>query len=199
VHPLLQQAFHILVRMGPLGPFSLGIIDALLFTPLANDVLVVALSSRRRDWFWIYGLAAAAGSTAGCFLLDWMARRGGEAGLKRLLKPRRLEYVKRKIEKGAAVALALGSILPPPFPFTPVVAGAAAFQYPRSKALLLIGAARTLRFLVLATLARQFGRQILSIAESPAVRWSIAGLIVLSLVGSAASVYQIVQRSRSQA
>ncbi len=184
--------------MGPLGPFSLGIIDAILFTPLANDVLVVALSSRRRDLFWAYGLAAAAGSTAGCFVLDWMARRGGEAGLKKLLKPKRLEYVKKKIEKGAAVALVLGCILPPPFPFTPIVAGAAAFQYPRSKELLLIGAARAFRFLVIATLARQFGRQILRIAESPVVRWSIAGLIVLSIIGSAISIYQIIRRSRKQ-
>ena len=199
VHALFRQAMGFLIGLGPLGPFALGIIDAILFTPLANDVLVVALSSRHREMFWAYGLAAAAGSLAGCVALDWMARRGGEAGLKRLLKPKRLEYVKRKIDKGAGIALALACILPPPFPFTPIVAGAAAFQYPRVKELIIIGAARAVRFLALAALARHFGRQILKFAALPAVRWSIIALIVLSIAGSAISIYRIIQRSRKQA
>ena len=188
-----------LIGLGPLGPFALGIIDAILFTPLANDVLVVALSSSHREMFWVYGLAASAGSLCGCFALDWMARRGGEAGLKKVLKPRRLEYVKRKIEKGAGIALTLACILPPPFPFTPIVAGAAAFQYPRAKEMTIIGTVRAVRFLALAALARHFGRQILEFAALPAVRWSIVALIVLSIVGSGISIYGIIQRSRKHA
>jgi membrane protein DedA with SNARE-associated domain len=199
VDAFFQHAMRFLIGFGPVGPFTLGIIDAILFTPLANDVLVVALSSRHRGMFWVYGVAAALGSLCGCFLLDWMARRGGQAGLKKLLKPSRLEYVRKRIEKRAGIALALACILPPPFPFTPIVAGAAAFQYPRAKEMTIIGAARAGRFLTLAALARHFGRQILEFAALPAVRWSIIALIAISIVGSALSIYRIIQRSRKHA
>jgi hypothetical protein len=87
--------------------------------------------------------------------------------------------------------------MPPPFPFTPFVAAAAAFQYPRKKLLGIIAAARLVRFSIEGGLAIVFGRHILALAQTPAIRWFIIGLIVVSIGGSALSIYSWVKRSRS--
>lgn len=177
-----------------MGIFSLAVIDAILFTPLANDVLLVALISRSPDKTLFYVLMTVAGSVAGCVILDYFSRKGGEAGLKRTVSRKRLESIKRKSKKEIGWALVLGSTMPPPFPFTAVVAGAAAFQYPRKKMLVIIAGSRLLRFGVLGFLAYRFGPHILAIAEQPAVRWCVVGLIIVSIGGSIWTVYSQVRR-----
>jgi uncharacterized membrane protein YdjX (TVP38/TMEM64 family) len=66
---------------------------------------------------------ASAGSVLGCAVIEWIARRGEEAGLDKILSGRELNYVKRKVENKAGWALAWASILPPPFPFNAFVMG----------------------------------------------------------------------------
>jgi membrane protein DedA with SNARE-associated domain len=198
VHGFLNALFSFVLSLGVFGPLALGIIDAILVTPLAQDILVVAQSSRHRNTFWLYSLMATVGSLAGVVILDFVGRRGGEAGMKRFASPRRIDYIKRKVEKGAGAAVALACILPPPFPFTPVILGAAALQYPRSKLLSIVGFARALRFFGLGILAQYFGQAILRLAKSPVVWWSIFGLIVVSIAASAYSLYGIIKRSRAK-
>ena len=176
------------------GPFTLGIIDALLFVPLANDVLVVALAASHRDRAFLYAVSAVVGSVLGCFFLDAASRKGGEAGLKKILSKKKLDRVKRSITSRAGWAVATASLMPPPFPFTPVVAGAAAFQYPRWKLLSIIAAARLVRFCVLAWLALRYGTTILKWAQLPVVRWSVIGLIVISVVGSSWTLWTRLRR-----
>lgn len=198
MHGFINALFSFVFSLGVVGPLALGVVDAVLVTPLAQDVLVVAQSSRHRDTFWLYALMASVGSLLGCVILDVVGRRGGEKALKKLTSPKRMDYIKRKVETGAATAVTMACILPPPFPFTPVIVGAAAFQYPRPKLLSIVAGARAVRFFTLAILAQYFGKAILRLADSPAVWWSIVVLIVVSLGGSAYSIYRIVKRSRSK-
>ena len=194
VHSFLQHVFHVFLRLGGIGVFSLAVIDAILFTPLANDVLLVALISRDPSRVVYYVFMTVAGSTCGCWILDYFSRKGGEAGLKRAMSRKRIEFVKNKIaKKGGSLWLILASTLPPPFPFTAVVAGVAALQYPRKKLLAIVAVSRLFRFTVLGYLAYRLGRQILAIADEPAVRWSVTGIIVVSVVGS---VWVVVQKLR---
>jgi membrane protein YqaA with SNARE-associated domain len=193
LHPFAEAFFLFFLHLGGFGLLLLGIIDAILFTPLANDVLLVALTSSNRSHWFYYACMATLGSVMGCFILYVISRRGGEKGLARALSPKRFEYVKRKLAKQTPWAVAAASILPPPFPFTPIIAGAAAFQYPRPKLLGIIAVARLVRFTTLALLAVRFGRHILDIANSPVVYWSMIGLVVISIIGS---VYTIVTRVR---
>ncbi|HTS51537.1 MAG TPA: hypothetical protein VMH05_26495 [Bryobacteraceae bacterium] len=74
------------------------------------------------------------------------------------------------------------------------MAAAAAMQYPRKKLLSIIAVARFIRFATEATLATFFGRHILRFAAMPAVHWFIVGLIVVSVAGSAVSIYRWVRR-----
>jgi hypothetical protein len=86
--------------------------------------------------------------------------------------------------------------MPPPFPFTPFVAAAAAFQYPRKKLLGVIGAARLARFLAIGLLAIIFGRRLLRIAQSKVVEIGILALAAFCIGASVYSVYSWIRRSR---
>lgn len=187
-------------KLGGPGLLLLGILDSsFLFAPLGNDLLVVAMTAHRHTVHAMlyYAFMSTVGSVLGCLLVDLMLRRAGEKGLEKHLPAKRLEYVKCKVQKNAAWALVLASILPPPFPFTPFVMAAAALQYPRWRMAAIVGSARMFRFTTLGVLALLFGRHILRWVEAPAVQWVLIGLIVVCTVGSAISVVGWIRRSRS--
>jgi hypothetical protein len=132
-------------------------------------------------------------------LVDAVARKGGEEGLSRILPAGRIEYVKRKVRTRAGWALALSALLPPPFPFTPFVAAAAALQFPRAKMIAVLMSARMLRFCLVGMLGVAFGPAIHRLAGHPAVKYSLLGLLVICIIGSILSVAGWVRRSRHAA
>jgi membrane protein YqaA with SNARE-associated domain len=189
-------------KFGGPGLLVIGILDSsFLFAPLGNDLLVVALVARQRSipLMLYYAGMSTIGSVLGCLLIDVIFRKAGEKGLEKHLSPRRLAYVKRKVEANAAWALVVASIAPPPFPFTPFVMVASALQYPRKKMMAITGAARMVRFTALGTLAFFYGRRILRWAESDAVQWVLIGLTVVCVIGSVVSVVGWIRRSRRAA
>jgi membrane protein YqaA with SNARE-associated domain len=140
---------------------------------------------------------SAAGSVLGCLLIDVTLRPLGDKGLEQHLSKKRLNGIRNKVGGNAGRALALASLAPPPFPFTAFVMVAAALQYPRLRLLSIVGATRLVRFLTLGWLALRFGERILGWGKNPVVQGLLTGLIVLSTVGSALSVYGWVKGSRA--
>jgi membrane protein YqaA with SNARE-associated domain len=194
----LLALFSIAARLEGFGLILMGILDSsFLFVPLGNDLLMLGLTTQHHGRMLYYAAMATGGSSAGCFLVDAVARKGGEQGLARILSPKRIEYVKRKISRKAGWAIALSALMPPPFPFTAFVAGAAALQFPRKKLLSILAASRFVRFCVIGLLAIFFGRHILQIARTPLVSYTLMGLVIVSVVGSTISIYRLIQRGRS--
>ena len=138
------------------------------------------------------------GSVPGCLRLDLTIRPLGEKGLEKHLSKRQLKRVKQKAENGAGKALALASLAPPPFPFTSFVLAAAALQYPRQRMLNVIAVTRLIRFLAVGTLGLIWGTTILQWARNPVLQGIAVGLVVVSLVASALSVYGWIMRSGSK-
>jgi membrane protein YqaA with SNARE-associated domain len=197
VNSLLRHLLAWLLQLGIFGPLLLGIADSsFLFLPFGNDLLIVILTARHHAQLPFYVLTAAVGSTLGVLLLDAVCRKGGEEGLKKMMKPRRLDYFKRRMSNQAALAVVLACLAPPPFPFTLVIASASAFAYPRQRLLGLVFVARSVRFTIVGLLAIRFGRDILRIANAPQTTWIMVGFIALCAVGSAFQVLQWVRRSR---
>ena len=192
----LVQLARFFASLGGVGLLLLGTLDSsFLFLPLGNDLLMVLLTIHHNDRMPYYALMAAAGSTAGCWITDWLSRKGGEEGLKRRVSKRRLKYVQARVEKHAGVVLALASLMPPPFPFTVFVIVAAALGYPRGKLLGVIAATRTARFLAEGALALHYGRRILAFSKLPAIQVVILAIFAISAVGSAWSIYSWVRRT----
>lgn len=196
MHAAVRHFVGWLLTLGVFGPVLLGIADSsFLFLPFGNDLLVVILTVRNHAGLPLYVIAAAIGSMLGVLLLDVVCRKGGEEGLKRLMSPKRLEYVRQKMKSRAGAAVAVASLAPPPFPFTLVIASASAFAYPRQKLLGLVLFTRAVRFTILGLLAIHFGRGILRMANTPAAAWMMAAFIGLCLIGSVLQLGQWLQNS----
>ncbi len=195
---LIVTVFEFFARLGGIGLLGLGILDSsFLFMPLGNDLLLVAFTANNPHRLPYYVLMATAGSVLGSLIVDITSRKLGEAGLTDRVPKRRLEFVKRRFEKRAAISLIGASLLPPPFPFTVFVIVAAALQYSRKRLMAAITVGRIIRFTAIGLLAVFYGKDIIRLSKLPAVRWVIIGLAAISIVGSVLSIYQWFKRSRS--
>ena len=192
-----RHIYLVLRHMGGFGLLTLGVFDSsILFMPFGNDLLMIALTASKHGLLPFYAAMATAGSLLGCLITDVISRKGGEQGLEKRVPRKRLEYVKKKVKKSAGWALALASLLPPPFPFTPFVIAASALQYPRKRLLTVIAVSRFTRFSIEGLLAILFGRRILRLAESPLLHYAITALVVVSVVGSVVSVTSWIKGSK---
>lgn len=187
------------LQLGSLGILLVSIADdSFLFLPIGSDLLTVVLVARNHERLPLYVLAGAVGSAMGVFLLDLVCRKGGEAGLKRLVKPKLLDYLKQRMEKHAAMVVIVTCLSPPPFPFGAAIAVASALQYPRPRLLTLVLAARAVRYSLIGWAAIYFGRRILRIADSSEFEWIMGGFIAFCAVGSVASIVQWVRIGKSR-
>jgi len=176
--------------MGALGLFLLSALDSsFLFLPFGNDVLLIALvSSERTSLTWIlYVLVSAIGSLVGVFVIDLIMRKTGEKGLERFIGPKRLEKLKQKIENKAGITVFVSTMMPPPFPFTPVIMTASALQCPRSKLFGAVLGGRLIRFTVEALLALYFGRRVIRYINSDVFAYFVYALMAIAFIGSAFS------------
>ena len=188
--PIIHIIARALFRAGGLGLLTLGAFDSSpIVVPLGNDILMLALSARYHERVLYYVLMATAGSLIGCLVTVWIGRKS-EGGLKKIVSRKHLDYARKLVEKHAAWSLVAASLMPPPFPFTAIVAAAAAFRYPRIKLFSFVGGARFVRFAIEAALAIHYGRWIVRQARSPMFEHVMIVLIVISIGGSAFSIYQ---------
>ena len=193
MEPFFHHLFHLAYRAGALGLFCVGALDSsFLFVPLGNDFLMLGLSARHHERVPYYVLAATLGSVAGILLTLWVSKKGGESIKNK--RGRTWKYVESKMNKHAGWALTLGSLMPPPFPFTLFVAAAGALRVPLKKVLPYVAAGRLVRFTIEGVLAILYGRWILSLANSPALKTTMIVMIVIAIGGSAYSIVSWVRR-----
>jgi len=176
----------------------MGVMDSsFLFLPIGNDLLVVILSARHHSDAWIYVLSATLGSATGALLLDLVCRKIGEAGVQKVTGEARFAYLKKKVGQKGGFFVALACLGPPPFPFTAVVATVSALAYPRLKLLSVVGISRLIRFIILSLLAIKYGRAILRIINTPALKWSVGTVAGLCIIVSVFSILKWVRAGRS--
>jgi len=197
----LRGIFHsialFMLHRGGVGLLFVGIADSsFLVMPLANDLLVIALSADHPVRMPYFAAMAALGSTIGCAVTATLIRKA-EKGVERRFAGRRFKFVESNIRKHAGWVLAVSALIPPPFPFTPVIVAAAASGYPLKKLLSVIAGARLLRFGAEGVLAILFGKRILSLAQSPVLEYAVIVLIVIAVAASAFSIYKWVKGPRA--
>ncbi len=190
MRPIIRIIARALFRAGGLGLLTLGAFDSSpLVVPFGNDLLMLALSARYHDRMLYYAVMATLGSLIGCFATVWVSRKGGPH-LKKIVSGKRLGKIQDQVQKRAGWTLVAASLMPPPFPFTAIVATAAAFKYPRNKLFSFVGAGRFARFVIEGALAIHYGRWIIRQARSPILEDVMIALIVISITASLISIYQ---------
>jgi membrane protein YqaA with SNARE-associated domain len=196
LRPTIRIITRALFRAGGWGLLTLGAFDSSpLIVPLGNDLLLLALSARYHDRMLYYAAMATLGSLIGCLATVWIGRTGGPH-LKKVASSERLGKIQKQVQKRAGWSLLVASLLPPPFPFTAIVAAAAAFKYPRKKLFSYVGVGRFARFVIEGALAIHYGRWIIRQARSPILEDAMIALIVISIGASAISIYQWKERSK---
>ena len=180
------------------GLLVLAFIDSsvFFFTPFANDVVVIILAARHRDLFWLFPLIATGGSLAGIAMTYWIGRKAGEAGLRRFVSTRQLSRLKERLKHKGAFAAGSLAVVPPPFPFTPMVLASGALDVSVTRFLLTAVVTRLLRFGAESLLARRYGSHIIDWLESPAFHWLIGGFIVITVAGTAFTIYRVARGPR---
>jgi membrane protein YqaA with SNARE-associated domain len=196
VRPTIRIIARALFRAGGLGVLTLGAFDSSpLVVPMGNDLLVLALSARYHDRMLYYAVMATLGSLIGCLVTVWISRKGSSQ-LKKVASGERLNNIQKQVQKRAGWSLVVASLMPPPFPFTAIVAAAAAFKYPQNKLFSYVGAGRFVRFVIEGALAIHYGRWIIRQARSPILEDVMIALIVISIGASVISIYAWSSKSK---
>lgn len=199
----MQRLFFSLLHyfLTPAGLLLLGVLDAsvIFFLPLGIDVVVILMSARKPDLFWLYAILAASGSGLGAAGTFWLGREAGEHGLTRFVSSSRLKSIKRQVDRGAPVVGAL-AIIPPPFPFTAFVLSSGALGVDARMFFAAMMVARLVQYSIEGALAARYGRHIVRWMRTPTFKAIVLFLIALAIVGtvvSAIAVIRSTKRSRS--
>ena len=169
----------------------------IFFMPLAVDIAVVILASRRRELFWLYPILASAGSLFGAAITYYIGRRIGEAGLEPYVPKTQLKRFRRRIEEKGAVALAVLDLIPPPFPFTACLLAAGALKVDTALFFITLALTRLFRFGLEAVLAYFYGRQIIHWLESDVFEYIGIALFAVAIIGTAIGTIQLIRKTRA--
>ena len=172
--------------LGGLGLVLLGLADNTPFIsapPGSEDVFVVLLAWHSSRWWAYYAFMATLGEVAGGYLTYRLAERGGETTLERKVGKARAEHIYRWFARSGVLAVTVGALLPPPFPFTSVIVAAGVMHYPRRKFLTSLVIGRSVRFVTVAYLGRTYGVRIVDYLAQNSRRGLYVGLAVAILSG----------------
>jgi membrane protein YqaA with SNARE-associated domain len=133
---------------------------------------------------WLLAAFAIAGSLVGGYSTWSLGRKGGEGSLRRNVPARLLGRVTGWVERHRILAVFLPAVLPPPVPLLPFALASGALGVSRGRFLVLYGAARTLRYSLIAWLGVAYGRHAIHVWAGTLQKWStplicvFAGLLV---------------------
>jgi membrane protein YqaA with SNARE-associated domain len=188
-------------RLGGPGLILLGLLDNAPFIsapPGVMDICTILLAAHHPEWWAYYALMATVGEVIGGYLTYRLAEKGGKETLERRLGKQRAEAVYKRFAKFESMMVLVGAILPPPFPFSPVVMTAGVLQYPHKKFLPALAAGRGARYFALAFLGRIYGRQMMRFFSRHyrLFLYIIIGMVVAGAVG--ALVFFLWKRRRNK-
>ena len=173
------QAFAI--GIGGPGLFLVAFLDSsFLSLPEINDLLVVMLVIEHKARMPYYALMATLGSVAGCLVLYWIGRTGGEALVSRRFGGPRMARALAMSKRYGVLAIAVPAILPPPAPFKIFVLLAGVAAVPVWQFATTIALARGFRYFMVGVLSVRYGDDAIAFiqANGRVVSLVLVGLIV---------------------
>jgi membrane protein YqaA with SNARE-associated domain len=159
------------------------------------DIATIFLAARDTHLWLYYALMATAGSVAGGFVTYRLARKGGKEALEHRSSRGYMRKVCEIFEKWGFAAVAVPALLPPPVPMTPFVVAAGAMQYSLKKFLTALTLARLVRYIVLASLAAHYGRQIITLISHNLL---LVGIVIALLLGAAVALVFVIRGGRTR-
>ncbi len=145
--------------LGGPGLLLISFLDSSVLTfPIINDLLLIDLSIQLPARMPLYAFLAALGSVAGCVVLYFIAKKGGEAFFHRKAGAR-ATTIRTWVEKNGFGGMLIAALLPPPTPFKVFVFGAGVFEVPLLSFTTAIALARCIRYFGIGYLAVRYGKE----------------------------------------
>jgi membrane protein DedA with SNARE-associated domain len=189
-HASSSHGLRWLVGMGWLGLFGVSLLDACpipLPLPGTTDLLLLVLVVRHKTSLWLLVPLAVAGALVGGFLTWSAGKKGGEKALRRYVPSRYYNPITRWVKGHGPIAVTIAAILPPPIPLMPFLVAAGALGVTRRRFLASFGAARTIRYSIVAWLGVKYGRHMVHwwnrymARYEGSISWAILGVFLAAL------------------
>ncbi|MGA2351041.1 MAG: VTT domain-containing protein [Terracidiphilus sp.] len=179
-HPNKSLAPHWLTHLGAPGLFFVAVVDSSVIPlplPGSTDLLLLWLVAHRGDP-WLLTPCAIVGSILGGYSTWVIGHKGGETALGHYVPARLLKRVVVWVEHHPILAIFLPAMLPPPIPLQPFVLASGALGVSSRRFLAVFGAARSVRYSLIAWLGVTYGRKIVRLWSSSLEKWSTPLLCV---------------------
>ena len=174
------------LAIGGPGLFGVAFLDSSFVSlPQINDILVVLMVTQHKGWMPYYAAMATLGSIAGCYVIYYLANKGGDTFLRKRLRAGNTERALALYKRHGLLALMVPALLPPPAPFKLFVLMAGVARVRPIAFVSAIAVARGIRYLALGVLAIYYGDAALELMRTHgrAVEVWLAGFIVFAAVG----------------
>ena len=179
------QAFA--VAIGGPGLFIIAFLDSsFLSFQQVIDLLVVTSVLQHPHWWPYYAGMSTVGSILGCLAIYSVARKGGEALLRRRFSAATVDRAQSVSQRYGVLALLVPSLLPPPAPFKLFVLLAGVSGLAPVRFALTIALGRGLRYVGIALLTLWYGQQTLAFLETNGrtVAYWLAGIVTVGVLAT---------------
>jgi len=186
VKSFIAWVYGFALSLGGPGLFAIAFLDSSFISlPQINDLLVVLMVTKNKALMPYYAAMATLGSVVGCYVIYYLAEKGGEAFLRKRLKPGHIDRALALYQRHGLLALMVPALLPPPAPFKLFVLMAGVAEVRPLQFVAAIGVARGLRYLALGTLAILYGDLALEVMRTRG-RAVALWVVALIVIGAAA-------------
>ncbi|HEX7120956.1 MAG TPA: VTT domain-containing protein [Gemmatimonadaceae bacterium] len=171
------------LALGAPGLLLISFLDSsFLSLPEVTDLMLVWMVTQHPHRMLLYAAMATLGSIAGCYSIYVIARKGGEAFVRRRFHERHVTRSLGLFERYGMWVLIVPAVLPPPAPFKIFVLMAGVAGMPATRFVAAIGIGRGTRYFAEALLALWYGRAAITFLNENLrpVAW---GTILLIVVG----------------
>ena len=171
------------LAMGGPGLLIIGFLDSsFLSFPEVNDLLLVGMVMEHPHRLPYYAGMATLGSVLGCLTLYYIARKGGEAFLRKRFKPHHVDRGMRLFQKYGLLVIVVPALLPPPAPFKIFVLLAGVAAIPAWQFVTAILVARGVRYFGEGLLAVWYGDRAFTFLHenAKAIGLSLAGTALVA-------------------
>ena len=191
----VRRVYALAIAFGAPGLFLIAFLDSsFLSLPEISDLLVISMVTNHKALLLVYVIAATTGSIAGCLVMYYIGKKGGEAVVRKRFASANVERTMASVQRHGMMAVLIPSILPPPMPFKIFVILAGVAGVSVAKFVTAIAVGRGMRYLALGILAVKYGDQAMAYMQEHATTVSLAavGLLALAFVA-----YQLWNRAQA--
>ena len=170
------------LALGGPGLFLVAFLDSsVLPLPGITDILLVVMVTRAPGAMLVYVATTVVGSVAGCLVLHYLGRKGGEAFVKKRFTGDKIERAMGALQRNGVMAVLVPCLLPPPAPFKIFILLAGVVGISAVKLATAIAIGRSVRYLALGVLAVKYGDQATEYMRDHGATVSFAAVAVLAV------------------